>query len=253
MHSKRYLLLLSISTPTRYIRSQHTSAMLVISTKFLIGVFVAFYASVASATPTAVTEDTTELLEARAPVDNKCGQMTWVRRECAPGRSGMAWDDVCENNHYNVKVAGLCPDNTVCEDTLEIDRPNNRVLEIIICVPIAPVGTAQPRKRAEDPQIGSSSKKQATNRYGVTQMHHEVFIADDMTASISAVILSEFLLYINIVIGAYGYIMRRRRQSSRRETRQRYCWQASRQRDYSLHRGYFRWVEVYGVPSDWTI
>src|SRR5260221_13660038 len=98
--------------------------MLVISTKFLIGVFVAFYSSVASATPTVVTKDTTELLVPRAPADNKCGQMQWRSRECAPGRRGMAWGDGGENDHFDVKVPGLCPDKTVFEDILDVDSDN---------------------------------------------------------------------------------------------------------------------------------
>jgi hypothetical protein len=152
----------------------------------------ALYAYVASASPS--TAVTPEILQPRAPKNNLCGQMNWLRRECAPGRSAMSWDDVCKNEIFEISVPGLCPDYTICDDILEIDYANHKVLEVIQCLPPPAPGTAVPRKWANDPQIGSSVQKRAVVSLANTQMHHEVFIADDMMASVSAVILSEFLL-----------------------------------------------------------
>ena len=168
--------------------------MSVISTNFLIGVFTALYVTVALATPAAVTPNTPALLVPRAPENNMCGQMQWLSRECAPGRTVIAWDDVCSNGHYQIKIPGPnCPVGTYCENT--IDFEGDVLIATIQCVPRNDPGVSQSRKRGNDPQIGSSSKKQAVTSLANSQLYHELIIADDMLASVSAIFLSECFLY----------------------------------------------------------
>jgi hypothetical protein len=118
--------------------------MLAIFTNFLIGVFGARYVSVASAT--GVSDD------------NKCGQKVWLRRECPPGKSAMAWGDVCQNrtDHHNFKSdLDLCADNAVCEDILDIDA-NNQLIETIQCVALVAPGTERERRILEFKKTGDN-------------------------------------------------------------------------------------------------
>ena len=172
--------------------------MPVISTNFLIGISFVLYAAV-------VTPNTSALLVPRAPQDNMCGQLQWLYRECAPGRNILAWDDVCQNAHYQISVSGPnCPPGTYCENT--IDFEGDVLIATIQCIARTAPGVSQSRMRANDPQIGSSSKIQATNSLANSQRYHQVIIADDMLASVSAFFLSESSIF-NIAIGAHGNIM----------------------------------------------
>ena len=182
---------------TRNIQSKHSSTMVVISTNFFIGVFVVFYASVASAIPTPAGSSN---ITARAPAQHGCGAMQWRSRECAPERGPQQWDDVCENDHHDLRVPGIpCPPGTYCDNVLDVD-PDNVLINSIQCLPGSKPGMTQPKKRRMDPQTGSSSKKQATTQLGPTQVYHQLVIADDMLASVSAFFLSESFLYINLFI-----------------------------------------------------
>ena len=166
--------------------------MPIISTNFLIGIFFVLYAPVAFATPAAVTPNTAGLLVPRVPDNNMCGQMQWRSRQCAPDRTPQSWDDVCENDNFDIRVPGEnCPQNTYCENILDVDA-NNQLIETIQCVAGTAPGVSKSRKRAKDPQIGSSSKKQAVTSLANSQLYHELIIADDMLASVAAFILSEF-------------------------------------------------------------
>jgi hypothetical protein len=154
----------------------------------LIGVFTTLYASVVSATP--VPQNITALLVPRAPENNMCGQMQWLSRECAPGRTILSWDDVCQNVNFQIRIPGEnCPVGTYCENI--VDFEGNVLIATIRCVLRTLPGVSQSRKRGKDPQIGSSTKKQATNSLANTQVYHQLIIADDMLASVSAFFLSE--------------------------------------------------------------
>jgi hypothetical protein len=173
--------------------------MFAISTTFAIGVFVALYPSVGSATPTAVTPNTPTLLVPRIPEDSLCGEMNWVLRECVPSKNPRAWQDVCVNTHFQLEIPGNCPDNTVCENIVNHDAETT-----IRCVSTSEPGTSKSRQSATDPQAGASNEFQAVTSLANTQFKFEVFVADDMLASVAAFVLSKFLLCLDIAIGADG-------------------------------------------------
>jgi hypothetical protein len=175
--------------------------MLVISTNFFIGAFVALYASVASAIP---VTDTTALLAPRlVPDQNFCGFMPWIRRECAPGISPRAWVDICRNDLSEMRFIGAptCPIGTYCENIVDSDKTGHWITNTK-CVPASKPGTTQPSKNPGDPLVGSSIRTQGIKGMSTSTMYHELKIAHDMEASVSAFFLSEFLFHISIVIGA---------------------------------------------------
>jgi hypothetical protein len=163
--------------------------MLVISTNFFIGAFIALYASVASAIPTTAPG---------APLKNFCGAMPWVRRECAPGTSPRAWVDICKHNPSDMRATGSpeCPIGTYCENIIVSGKTRR-----MTCVPASKPGTTQPSIGSEL-LFGSSVLKQSAKGMSTTTARHELKITHDMLASVSAFVLSEFLFHISIVIGA---------------------------------------------------
>ena len=75
---------------------------------------------------------------------------------------------------------------TVCENILDgLD-------DTIQCIPLLKENETQTRSTKEAPQIGTSSKKSGTS-LGTNQLIHNVTIEDDMTASVTAMLLSKFL------------------------------------------------------------
>jgi hypothetical protein len=90
-----------------------------------------------------------------------------------------------------------------CDNTIESDSFGFLIVTTR-CLPNTKAGAAQARKKPDDPQVGSSVRKQAVNSISTSTMYYELKISDDMLASVSAHFLSEFLLYISIVIGANG-------------------------------------------------
>jgi len=178
-----------------------------IFTKIIFGVLLAVCTSVGSATPTGDT-NTPALLEPRAPpAVHNCARMPWIRRECNRSNHNVrAWWDVCNAGilgEFNIPGAG-CPSSppTMCANIVEPD--GTRTIE---CQPILTPGMLLARKRKRDPEAGSSPKKLARVSPQNTEINHPVTVADDMTASVSGVVFGEFLIYINIAIGADGDMM----------------------------------------------
>jgi hypothetical protein len=176
--------------------------MLVISTNFFIGAFVALYASVASAIP---VTDTTALLAPRlVPDKNMCGVMPWIRRECSTVKSPRTWVDICQNNDLSERRSTgdvLCAVGTYCENIVDSDKSGHWIMNTK-CVPATKPGMTQPSKNPTDPLIGSSIRSQGIKGKSTTPASHSVTIPQDMEASVSAFFLSEFLFHISIVIGA---------------------------------------------------
>ena len=75
----------------------------------------------------------------------------------------------------------------MCEDILD------GMDETIQCIPLVKEGKTSPRAAKTDPQIGTSDKKSARVSLENTQLKHEVIIADDMKASVTATFLSKCL------------------------------------------------------------
>jgi hypothetical protein len=120
--------------------------------------------------------------------------MVWMRRDCAPEISFTAWDDVCQNIFYEVKIPGIpaCAEDTYCED-IWITNLAGRMTKTIRCVPGSKPGVAQTRKQATDPQVGSSTTQLAPMGITTSTLYHQLAIANDMVASVSAFFMSEFL------------------------------------------------------------
>jgi len=149
--------------------------MLLISTTVL---FLGLYIS--STTPI----DTPNAPACAATKKNYCQgfNLAWVRRECLPGAQLTSWRDVCEGGY----IYTSCPVTTVCENILDgLD-------DTIQCIPLLKENETQTRSTKEAPQIGTSSKKSGTS-LGTNQLIHNVTIEDDMTASVTAMLLSKFL------------------------------------------------------------
>jgi hypothetical protein len=186
----------------------------VISTKLFVGVFVALYASVISAIPTyAVASNTTALEPRQTPPGyyshtHMCDHWTlWLRRECTFNIRPTSWRDHCLNsNNVETQVPGFpdCPEGTFCDD---IWVPyNGRVVKTIQCLPKTNPGVAQSRKQSTDPQAGSSGVKEAVISRETSTLYHQLVIADDMLASVSAFFMSEFLTLKNCDWCANGNI-----------------------------------------------
>ena len=171
----------------------------------LIGVFLALYISLASATPTdGRSANPIDTLRARkVPDSNLCGELTWVFRVCQPTVGVGAWMDYChgtesdDGSDYSYEAYSSCPPRHVCENL--VDEDEDRTIK---CVPIQEPGTSKKRKKPTDPQIGSSDVKVARISVKATQVDTEVTVENDMKASVAAVLLSEFLLASNVAIGA---------------------------------------------------
>ena len=151
--------------------------MLVISTTIL---FLGFCISTAS---------TTLLAPRYTPVNNLCpASNKWYRRECAEFQGMTRWRDVC----YASGMPGFdyeysdCPDYFLCSDI--VDARGDRTIK---CVPINQPDNTSPRTTDGDPQIGTSYTILANSGTRVTQLDFRVTIANDMSASVSAIFLSE--------------------------------------------------------------
>ena len=96
-----------------------------------------------------------------------------------------SWRDVCEGG---LQIYSSCPKLSLCEDILD------GMDETIRCNPLQPEGSTSPRSKASDPQVGTSEMKTAAFTLSTTQLRHDVIIADDMKASVAAMVLSKFLL-----------------------------------------------------------
>jgi len=84
-------------------------------------------------------------------------------------------------------IYSSCSGSTMCDDILdELD-------ETIKCIPLLKEGETAPREAKTDPQVGNSDKKSAVVSLEGTQLKHEVVIADDMKASVTAMFLSKCL------------------------------------------------------------
>jgi hypothetical protein len=97
------------------------------------------------------------------------------------------------NWHFEMPIPGVpdCPIDTYCED-IE-GTVNGVVVKTTKCTPFSKSGVSQTRKQNTDPQAGSSVNKEAPKGLATATMYHQLTIADDMMASVSAFILSEFL------------------------------------------------------------
>ena len=192
----------------------------------LIGVFLALYISLASATSTdsrsANPIDT--LRPRKVPASNLCRELTWFFRMCRPTAGVGAWMDYChgtqsDGSHYSYEAYGSCPPRHVCENL--VDEDEDRTIK---CVPIQEPGTSKKRKKPTDPQIGSSDVKVARISVEATQVDTEVTVENDMKASVAAVLLSEFLLLVMsqlVLTIQYG----RRRPRICGGSTEHYCWQ----------------------------
>ena len=170
----------------------------------LIGVFLALYISLASAIPTdsRSVNPIDTLRPRKTPDSHLCGNLHWIYRECRPTAGVGSWLDSClgftdEGDFHSFEGYSNCPPQHACEDI--VDEDDDRSIK---CVPIQEPGTSKKRKADSDPQIGSSDVKVARISVEATQTETEVIILDDMKASVAAVLLSKFLLTINLAIGA---------------------------------------------------
>jgi hypothetical protein len=114
----------------------------------------------------------------------------------------QTWRDIClavlpNGATFETQVYSSCPPRTVCTSTFDDDGDPT-----IQCEPIQPPGKKQDPVPAEKkPQIGSSDVVTAITALSSSQFDIPVTIAADMYATVTAVVLSEFLLpslYINL-------------------------------------------------------
>jgi len=171
-----------------------------ISTTFLTGtVFLAFYTSVASASPAAVSPNHAGLLRREVPIDNHCGNMEWIQRECLPNVSKTAYRDTCwsENLRSFLPVRAYCADDTECFDILDwhLDKT-------IMCVPIVKAGHVD-TKTPSGSQAGSSGVKEGIITPSMS-MDHQMKVQGDIHGSLSARLLCELKVLIHIAIHADG-------------------------------------------------
>jgi hypothetical protein len=148
--------------------------------------FLGLYISIASTTP--VVTNSSLLAPPNAASPNLCpgGATAWSRRECVPTVLKSQWRDVCHGPDYSYSyVYSSCPDYFLCSDI--VDARGDRSIK---CVPINQEGNVSPRTTDQDPQIGTGGKE-SSNGGATTQFDYEVTIANDMSASVAAVFLSE--------------------------------------------------------------
>ena len=178
--------------------------MLVPTSKtFLTGtVFLAFYASMASARPAAVSPNNAGLLRREVPEDQHCGNMEWMLRECLRNVSKLAYRDICwsENYQQNLPVRAYCPEGTECMDILDwhLDKT-------IMCVPILKPGDKD-TTTPDGGQIGSSQIWEGKIVPSMS-MDHQMTVLDDIHGSITAVLLCELKVLIHIAIHADGNVI----------------------------------------------
>jgi hypothetical protein len=177
--------------------------LLPISTTFLTGtVFLAFYTSVASASPADVSPNRAGLLRREVPRDSLCGVMEWLYRECLPNVSKQAYRDLCFSHDLNQRlpVRAYCPENTECFNTEDADKER-----IIACVPVVRAGE-QDKTTAAGGQAGSSGVKEGKIVPRMS-MSHQMNVQDDIYGSLSAVLLCELKVLIHIAIRTDGNII----------------------------------------------
>src|SRR5260221_10754700 len=92
-----------------------------------IGVFLAFYISVASAVPTdgrSINPNDT-LRPRKTPDQNLCRSLLWIYRECRPSVGVGSWNDHClgydNGNPFTYEGFSTCPPRNVCEDIVDED------------------------------------------------------------------------------------------------------------------------------------
>jgi hypothetical protein len=174
-----------------------------ISTTFLTGtVFLAFYTSVASASPAAVSPNHAGLLRREVPADSHCGNMEWMWRECLPNVSRQAYRDICHSAVYNqnLPVRAYCSWDSECFDILDwhLDKT-------IMCVPVLRKGEGD-KETSVGGQAGSSGLKEGKITPSMS-MSHQMKITDDIHGSLSAVLLCKLKVLIHIAIRADGNII----------------------------------------------
>ena len=121
---------------------------------------------------------------------------TWIRRECVPAVSLLAWQDVCAyiTARYNFvprydNRPGNCPAGTTCLDGFNTDGRR-----FISCVS----NGKDKGKRKIDPQVGISGPKKARNELANTQAEYSVKIDHDMTAASVAAVLESECCIVNV-------------------------------------------------------
>ena len=171
----------------------------------LTGVFLILYISATSATPIGEPEKAENIqddtgIHARAPPSPynpyQCKYpYAWIRRECVPSVSVMAWQDVCAyttgRNGFVPSYdnqPGTCPVGTVC-----LDGFNAAGRRFISCV-----STDRKGKQKIDPQAGMSEPKRARNELGNTQVKYSVTLDHDMTAAAVAAVLESECRTVNV-------------------------------------------------------
>jgi len=177
--------------------------LLPISTTFLTGtVFLAFYTSVASASPAAVSPNHAGLLRREVPRDSLCGVMEWLYRECMPNVSKQAYRDLCFSHDLNQRlpVRAYCPENTECFNTEDADKE-----KLIVCVPIVKAGEHD-TITASGSQAGSSGIKEGIITPSMS-MSHQMSVQEDIYGTLSAVLLCELKVLIHIAIRTDGNII----------------------------------------------
>jgi len=163
-----------------------------ISTTFLTGtVFLALYTSVVSASPAPVSPNHAGLLHREVPINNHCGNMEWMFRDCLPTVSRQAYRDTCwsENLRTNLPVRAFCKDDEECFDILDwhLDKT-------IMCVPIVKAGQVD-KIMDSGGQAGSSGTKEGIITPSMT-MNHEATIQGDMYGTLTARLLCELKVHI---------------------------------------------------------
>ena len=165
-----------------------------ISTTFLTGtVFLAFYTSVASASPAPASE---------APANQHCGIMEWMLRECLPNVNRQAYRDKCWNENFqlNVTVTTSCPQDTQCMDILD-----GHLDKTIMCIPIVKSGQVD-TKTSSGGQAGSSEVKEGRITPSMP-MSHKMKVQGALHGSLSAILMCELKVLIHIAICANSNII----------------------------------------------
>jgi hypothetical protein len=156
----------------------------------LIGVFLGLYLSGVSATPTGLSPNTA--LVPRTAIRNMCSTGDrWVLRECAPEAGPTAWADVCRSHSTGpeYKRGDKCSNNAYCENVFDGENYT------IKCVDRQPPGTSAATKSATDPQIGCSANLRAWPIRQLPELEFTVKVLNPMKASVSAFLISKFLLH----------------------------------------------------------
>lgn len=168
--------------------------LVILTTSFhLLGMCLALYTSTAFASPVAINFTPKPLggLVRRRPATDTilCKPASgWVQRQCVPERGYSVWQDVCRTP-ANIITTGLsgCLPGFRCQNEFDSDGDRS-----IICIPIFQPGKAQARVKEDDPQIGASEMKTATN--SLTKFQFDVRIVGNLgLSSVAAALMSKFL------------------------------------------------------------